>query len=174
MTTAIARPIAAYLLVVALGVVIAAVTDAGHIPDAGSALALMVGAAVAGAPAAVLTMEFVHRTRGEGRLAVRAAMGGAAWAGWGIFVAVILATVGRLVLVPKVLVVDLLVCAAAGSAFSLLGLDGPLTRIWRGSWVVALLVIVLLTLGAKSDGRTMGRRGLSDQARVTQEAQGKG
>ena len=147
MTTAIARPIAAYLLVVALGVVIAAVTDAGHIPDPGSALALMVGAAVAGAPAAVLTMEFVHRA-GAGRLAVRAAIGGAAWAGWGILVAVILATVGRLVLVPEVLVVDLLMCAAAGSAFSLLGLDGPLTRIWRGLWVVALLVVVLLTLGA--------------------------
>ena len=67
---------------------------------------------------------------------------------WLGFVAVIFATVGRLVLVPEVLVVDLLVCAAAGAAFSLLGIDGPLTRIRRGSWVVALLVVVLVTLGA--------------------------
>ena len=155
MTTAIARPIAAYLLVVALGVVIAAVTDAGHIPDPGSALALVVGAAVAGAPAAVLTMEFVHRAR-PGRLAARAAIGGAAWTGWGIFVAIIFATVGRLVLVPEVLVVDLLGCAAAGAAFAVLGIDGTLTPVRRGSWVVALVVIVLLTLGA---GLMAGRWG---------------
>ena len=30
----------------------------------------------------------------------------------------------------------------------MLGLDGPLARLRRGSWVVALLVVVLVTLGA--------------------------
>ena len=119
----LARPITAYLLAVAVGVV-GFHALAGRTPEAGPILLLIAGAALTCIPAAALTLELVHRLRPAG-LVARATIGALAWIGWGLVVAVILAAMSRLTLVSEMMVADLILCVADGAIFGALSERRP-------------------------------------------------
>jgi hypothetical protein len=95
----------------------------------------------------VLTIELVHRVRAGSRVG-RSLIGAAAWAAWCLFIAISLAGLSRIILVPEVLAGDLALFAAAGAGFAFLAFDGHETRPGAALTVLALAVAVLAILGS--------------------------
>jgi len=154
------RPIIAYLLIVTLGVwVFYAVEGVKQGGDLVRALVMATGAffgigkvllgfaSLLLVPAMVLTVELVHRFEATSR-AARSILGAAAWAGWGLFVAITLAVLSRVVLVPEILAGDLALFAVSGAGFSLLAFDGYETRAGKALILLALAVTAFVILGS--------------------------
>jgi len=148
----VGRPLVAYLGVAIVGTwVLLAVED---VRQGGDLLGAAVAAASAllgpgwllaasfalllGLPAMVLTTELVHRLRPVSVVA-RSVVGAVAWAGWGVFVAALLAALSHIVLVAEALAVDLAVVALAGAAFSIIGFDERDRRSGGGLILFALI-----------------------------------
>jgi hypothetical protein len=144
------RPALAYLCVVALGVL---VFELANEPDLvasvplGTGLALLAFAGVLLLPAGVAAIALSHRFEAASGVA-RAALGAASWAGWGLIVAITLAVVSQLALMLGELVSDLAILAAAGAAFSVLGLDGHEVRAGRWLTLVSLVVVAMVIVGS--------------------------
>jgi hypothetical protein len=154
------RPSLAHLVTVTLGVWVFLVVrdleqggDLVHAPLAAAsgvlrfglvALALVVLLLV---PAMVLTVELVHRIGATSRTA-RSVVGASSWAGWCLFVAVALAVGSRMVVGPETLAGDLVLFAAAGAGFSLLGFTGRESRPGKAFALLALAVTAFVILGS--------------------------
>lgn len=155
------RPILAYLGVVTLGtwvlVVLENVRQGGNPFGAaldgasgllGSGLLLPVLAAIVGIPAMVLSIGLLHWFR-QTTARARAVAGAVAWSGWGLFVAITLANMSGLVLVPAPVAGDLVVVGISGAAFSLLAFDGHETpRAGIGLILLALLDAACIVLAS--------------------------
>ncbi len=154
------RPILAYLVIVTLGVwVFLAVEEVrtGGDPVGAPVVAAsaLLGFGVGGLafiallliPALVLTIELVHRFEATSR-AAQSALGAAAWAAWGLFIAITLAVASRLVLVPESLGATLLAFAASGAGFSRLAFNGREARPGKALTLLALAVTAFVILGS--------------------------
>lgn len=145
-----ARPALAYLSVVAVGVLVFEVV---HEPDlvasvpVGTGLTLLAFACVLLVPAGVAAVALSHRFEATSGVA-RAALGAASSAGWGLIVAITLAVVSQLALLLGELVSDLALIAAAGAAFSLLGLDGHESDAGRWLTLVSFVIVALVVVGS--------------------------
>lgn len=155
---AIIRPLIAYFATLALGVWVwstidhlrqgddpirAAVKAAGVFVGLG--IAWLTAIAILLAPAMVATIELVHRFGSETRTS-RAAIGAAIWAGWCLFVAIVLALTSRVVVDPGALVGALAVFGASGAAYSFLAFDRrpPRPGIVLVSLAVAVIMLVVV------------------------------
>lgn len=98
-------------------------------------------------PATVLTVELVGRLDFRSRTA-RSFIGAASWAGWGVFLAVSLSALSRVVLLPDLLAAHLALFAAGGAGFTLLDPDGARRRAGRVLIVLAVAVAMLVVLGS--------------------------
>lgn len=157
-----ARLLVAYLVTVAVAnwlfVGVGEVTNgqSGRVPGLAAALANALGPGLAAlvvvfavllVPAMVLTIELVRRSAVTVRLG-RAALGAALWAGWGLFVALSLSVLSRVVLLSEILIPDLLVLAAAGAVFPVLALRAEVQPVGRALTLTALVVAATVLVGS--------------------------
>jgi hypothetical protein len=111
------------------------------------ALVMFLLAGVLMLPAFVLNIELVHRFEATTRL-VRSAIGAASWAGWFLVIALTLAALSRLTLLPYLVAGDLALFLVMGAGFSLLAFDGYDARAGRALTVLALAVMGVVVLGS--------------------------
>ena len=146
----LARPALAYVLVIAADAAVFVTRRDSGIDgrvSLESGLWVLALLAVASIPAMVVTMELAHRS-GRGSRIARSILGAAAWAGWCLVVAGVVASLSSVVLLPGKLTGVLVAAGVSGAAFGLLGLGPESPSPGRFLIASALAVTALVVIGS--------------------------